>query len=166
MGNLIVTSDFNNVIASDVYTTDELDVAIETYETKLIYELLGVELAELFIDDLDIDGVPQTQRFIDIYEAWTKELNNELVSSIGIKQMLVKVVGFNFVRFQPQTNTIQGNTQAQGTINQPSAMSYTSLIVSYNEAIATYKAIQSFILVNIADYPEYKGVYKSFASWA
>jgi len=87
--------------------------------------------------------------------------------SDGMKVMLVKWVFFHYVRTQPQTNTIQGNTQAEGTINMPSAMSYTSLCIDYNKMISTFKAIQSYIeSVKDADYPTFKGVLKHYMSWA
>jgi hypothetical protein len=166
MGILVATSDFNGQISTDKYTIDELDVAIDTYEKRLIYELLGVELADLFFADLDANGVPQTQRFVDIYEAWTKDINNYLVSSLGIKEMVKKYIIYYYTRTQSQTNTIQGDTQVANNLNNPSAMAYTSLVLMYNECIKTYEAIQYYINANSSVYPEYKGMYKMFHSWA
>jgi hypothetical protein len=168
MGILISASDFigENKIATDVFTDAELDNFITLYESKLLYELLGIELYILFIADL-IGGVPQTAKYVTIYDAFVKEIDNEMITSDGMKVMLVKWVFFHYVRTQPQTNTIQGNTQSEGTINMPSAMSYTSLVIDYNKMILTFKAIQTYIeSVKDADYPTFKGVYKNYMSWA
>ena len=168
MGILISASDFTgeNKIATDVFTDAELDTFITIYEAKLLYELLGIELYDLFIADL-VAGVPQTPKYVTIYDAFVKEIDDEMITSDGMKVMLVKWVFFHYVRTQPQTNTIQGNTEAMGTINQPSAMSYTSLCIDYNKMISTFKAIQSYIeSVKDADYPTFKGVYKNYMSWA
>jgi hypothetical protein len=162
MGLIITSSDFSSIIATDVFTVDEVDGAIDTYEKQLIYELLGVELANLFIGDLDVNGVPQTQRFLDIFESWFKTIDEDVVQSVGMKQMLVWWVFFFYVREQWQDNSIQGNVENEGSINRDSRMSYATLVKNYNVAIKTYKAIQSFINQNSDTYPEFKGMYKEF----
>lgn len=168
MGILISASDFigENKIATDVFTDAELDAFITIYEAKLLYELMGIELYDLFIADL-VAGVPQTAKYVTIYDAFVKEIDDEMFMSDGMKVMLVKWVFFHYVRTQPQTNTIQGNTQNEGTINMPSAMSYTSLCIDYNKMISTFKAIQNYIeSVKVADYPTFKGILKHYMSWA
>ena len=161
MGVLIASSDFSSIIATDVYTVNEIDGAIDTYELQLIYEMLGVELAELFLDDLS-GGVPISARFIEIFESWFKTINEEVVQSLGMKQMLVWWVFFFYVREQWQDNSIQGNVENQGSINTDSRMSYATLQKNYNQAIKTYKAIQAYIEENLTTYPEYKGMSKEY----
>ena len=161
MGILITSSDFSSIIATDAYTSSEVDGAIDTYEQQLIYELLGVELAELFIANV-IDHAPTEERFVDIFESWFKEIDETLIKSIGMKQMLVWWVFFFYVREQSQDNSIQGNVQNQGSINYDSKMSYATLVKNYNTAIQTFKAIQTFIESNLSIYPEYKGVCKEY----
>ena len=168
MGILITSADFtgDNDIATDVYTTVDMDAAISEYESKLLYELLGIELYDLFVADL-VNKVPQTAKYLTIYNAFVKEIDDVMVFSLGMKKMLVKWVYFQYVRTQPQTNTIEGNTEAQGTVNKPSAMSYTSLVLEYNKMISTFKAIQTYIeSVKDEDYPTFKGVCKEYMSWA
>jgi len=168
MGILITSADFTgeNIIATDVYTEERLNSFIATYEAKLLYELLGIELYDLFVADL-VNKVPQTAKYLTIYNAFVKEINDKMYTSDGMKVMLVKWVYFHFVRTQPQTNTMQGNTESDGTINKPSAMSYTTLVLDYNKMIETFKAIQAYIeSVKDADYPTFKGVCKEYMSWA
>jgi len=168
MGILITSADFTgeNVVATDVYTEERLNSFIATYEAKLLYELLGIELCDLFVADL-VNKVPQTAKYLTIYNAFVKEVNDKMYTSDGMKVMLVKWVYFHFVRTQPQTNTIQGNTESDGTINKPSAMSYTTLVLDYNKMIETFKAIQAYIeSVKDADYPTFKGICKEYMSWA
>lgn len=169
MGLIINTSDFasgENAIATDSYTVAELEIIINTYETQLLYELLGVELYDLFVADLS-GGVPQDVIYEDIFNPFTKEINDNLVQSLGIKSMLIKWVYFFYVRTQSQTNSMQGNTQNQGTVNKPSAMSYSTLIVQYNQCMKTFKAIQTYIEENKElVYPTYKGIFKQYNSWA
>jgi hypothetical protein len=162
MGLIIASSDFSSIIATDVYTVSEVDGAIDTYEKQLIIELLGVELGDLFIDDLDVNGVPTTQRFTDIFESWFKQYDDVIYQSVGMKQMLVWWVFFFYVREQWQDNSINGNVESEGSISRDSKMSYVTLIKNYNVAIKTYKSIQKFIEENKSTYPEYKGICKEY----
>jgi len=156
MGLLINEDDFASLIATDVYTTDELTLAIAEYEKPLLYELLGIELYDLFVADL-VNKVPQTAKYLTIYNAFVKTIDDKIVMSDGMKKMLVKWVRFHYVRQQPQTNTIQGNTEVEGNLNKPSKMSYTSLVIQYNQMIETFKAIQTYIeSVKDADYPTFQ----------
>jgi len=166
MGLLINEDDFASLIATDVYTTDELTLAIAEYEKPLLYELLGIELYNLFVADLD-NGVPQSTIYLTIYNAFVKEIDDKMITSQGMKEMLVQWVFFYMVRTQPQNNSIQGNVESQGTINKPSTMSYTTLVLKYNKCITNFKAIQKYIeSVKDADYPTYKGICKEYLSWA
>lgn len=167
MGLLISESDFSDIIATDAYTEAELILAIDEYEKPLLYELLGIELYDLFVSDLDVNGVPQTPIYETIYNPFVKEIEDRMVTSQGMKKMLVQWVSFFYIRTQSQNNTIHGNVQSQGTINTPSAMSYGTLVTNYNKCIENFKAIQSYIIsVKDADYPTFKGVYKEFMAWA
>jgi hypothetical protein len=166
MSYIVSITDFETgttAIATDNFTEEELQTAIDTYELTLLYEMLGVELCDLFIADLD-DGEPQTQRFIDIFNAWFKDINGDLIQSLGIKQMLVKWIFFFYVRQQSQVNTISGNEQSESSINYFSKMGFATLVNEYNYCISTFKSIQRYIIANGSTYPEYKGIHKDYIS--
>jgi hypothetical protein len=168
MGILINSDDFktgDTIIAGDAFTIAKITSAISVHEKQILSELLGVELCALFILDLSA-GVPQTAKYLAIYNAFIKQDEKYLYSSIGMKELVKKWVRFHFVRTQPQSNTIQGNTISPGTIATPSIMSFTSLVLDYNKMIESYHSIQYFIEENIADYPTYKGIKKESMSWA
>lgn len=166
MGLLINEDDFASLIATDVYTEADLTLAIDEYENPLLYELLGIELYNLFVADL-VNGVPQTAKYLTIYNAFVKEIDDKMVTSQGMKEMLVQWVFFYFVRTQPQSNSIGGNVENQDTINKPSEMSYTTLVLKYNKCITNFKSIQTYIKsVKDTDYPTYKGICKEYMSWA
>jgi len=167
MGLLISESDFSDIIATDVYSEAELTLAIDEFEKPLLYELLGIELYDLFVADLDVNGEPQAAKYLTIYNAFVKEINDYMVTSQGMKKMLVQWVYFYYARTQSQNNSIQGNVQSQGTINQPSTMSYGTLVTNYNKCIDNFRAIQTYIeSVKDTDYPTFKGVYKEYLAWA
>ena len=97
MGILITSADFTgeNVVATDVYTEERLNSFIAAYEAKLLYELLGIELCDLFVADL-VNKVPQTAKYLTIYNAFVKEINDKMYNSDGMKLMLVKLGLFPF----------------------------------------------------------------------
>ncbi len=169
MGILISKEDFEEgqtSISTNSFTLAEVDLAIDTYEKTLLIELLGIELFNLFDADLDA-MVPQSPIYLEIYNSFFKEINNKLVESKGMKQMLVKWVWFYYVRQQSQSNSIAGNVQSDSTASSPSRMSYATLMKEYNECIETFCAIQTYInSVKDASYPAFKGVRKQFMSWA
>ena len=168
MGILINSDDFktgDTIIAGDAFTIAKITSAISVHEQQILSELLGVELCALFINDL-VSGVPASAIYLDIYNAFIKQDEKFLYYSIGMKELVKKWVRFHFVRTQPQTNTIQGNTTSPGTIATPSIMSFTTLVLDYNIMIESYNSIQYFIEQNLEDYPTYKGIKKESMSWA
>jgi hypothetical protein len=167
MGLIISTADFKtgtNAISTNRLTTGELDSAIDTYELTILYDLFGIELYELFDADL-VNGVPQSQIYLEVFNPFVKLINDVQYQSIGIKQMLVKWVYFFYVRTQSQNNAIGGNTQSENSISSMSKMAYIFAVDDYNTMIRTYKAIQTYIeSKKETDYPTYKGLCKEFMS--
>jgi len=164
---IVQLSDFtgDNAIATDVFTQNELQLAIDANEKTLIYELLGIELAAAFITNLS-NYAPVDPIYLEFFNPFIKEINTVFTESKGMKQMLDTIIFFEYVRKQSQTNTIQGNTQVDGNLNMPSAMNWTTLTIKYNDAIKTFRAIQDYIKSNKTTYPTFKGIYKEYMSWA
>lgn len=169
MGIIINLSDFkgNYSIATDVYTSAELTEYINEREEKILIELLGKELYDLFVDDL-VDGVPQSAKFVKIYNKFFEVINDENVDSQGMVVMLAKFIYAGFSSEQSQNNTIAGNSQSQSTINLPSRINYNTIMFRFNEALTSYLSIQYFIeeyFISL-EYTGYDGRLKIPMSWA
>ena len=113
MGLVLSSSeDFNfgkyQINDADV-TRQNLKEYVKQNEKKLIYELLGIELGDLFIADLDADKKPQTQRFIKIFEPLAFNFGHKLIMSDGIKELLQGFVFSEFVKEQNFKNNINGS---------------------------------------------------------
>jgi hypothetical protein len=164
MGILLSNNDFigNYSIPQNIYTKELLDYYIDENEEPILYGLLGVDLANLFIADLS-NGVPQSARFLAIYNAFAYNENYQMVLSKGIKEMLKGFVYFDFVRNQQNESEISGATQKKGTNSTPSNYQGVWLVKFYNNACDTYKAIQEYIEKENATYPEYKGSKLNYA---
>ncbi len=118
---------------------------------------MGVKLGKLFIADL-VNGVPQTQRFIDIFNAFAFQPDTysfnltcwcayRIFESKGIKDILLHLIFYQYTY-----KTTIGATQSGATINK-SEVSNTLNPYSgsrfaeqkYNEALSDIEAIQWYI---------------------
>ena len=139
---------------------DDLDTFIKDYEAMYLLKLLGAELYNLFISDLDANTIqkPQNQIYLDIFDPFNKDESKCIVSSKGIRKMLVMFIYFHYIRETQLTNTATGTTK-----NRPElavmASYKNNIIKSFNEANNTAKAIQWFICKNSDIYPNYNGQY-------
>jgi hypothetical protein len=164
MGILINKEDFIGKwsIAFNEYTSEELDDFIEENEKKFIVSLLGAELGQLFIDDL-VSQVPQTARFISIYNEFFIDDGDCVFISDGMKKMMLGFVFFDYVRHQDKKNTISGMVQNESELaNQ--IPSFNVVVNRYNLAAETAKNIQWYICENEPTYPEYNGQFIDYTS--
>lgn len=166
MGILITSADFigKYKISTNSFQADKLNDFITQYEQKYLYNLLGKELADLFIADL-VAKVPVTSRFTDIYNAINLNLYNQIHESDGMKDMVLGFIYFEWMRKMPINATITG---AERSINENStnAGQLFDIYGRYNDAVNDYKTIQLFILDDLATYPEFLGVEKDFSHWS
>ena len=172
---IVKTSDFTGfyALSQNKFDKDALTEYITTFEKKYLQNLLGCELYDLFIADLDIDGVPQTLIYEKIYDPFCLDgLNDgcycgEYYNSEGIKAMLKGFIYFHYLSDQRLKNTISGTvTNAnensyKAEVNELITLNYRR----FNNSVFTYKAIQKYIQKNIIDYPTYKGVCKEMLFW-
>lgn len=164
--SILQTSDFKGEfkISSTVYT--ELTSEIETYEKFYLLRMLGADLYNLFIADLTATTpqVPQTARFIALFDSFDIDDGSCLRTSEGIKQMLVQFVYFHFIR---ESNYEQTDSGVMRTVSEVSGiLPYNgfNLVESYNKGIDNYNEIQWFILDDPTTYPEENIQLLSFTS--
>ena len=79
--SIVVNTDFKGEYNVSKNCYDQLDTYIEKYEKKYLTKLLGAELYALFIADLTVTDpqVPQTQRFLDIFNDFSIDEANIFV---------------------------------------------------------------------------------------
>ena len=160
MSNIIQISDFDEgrfEISYNSFQEADLQSFIDLNEVEYLANLLGAELYDLFIADLSA-GVPQTQRFIDIYEAFLLQDECDLCQSRGMKEMLKSFIYFHYVRdtyTRQTTNGVKQTTGENSVSLETVAHDFTS---KYNKGVDTYRCIQKKICENLDDYPEYKGI--------
>jgi len=164
----ITPANFKNgllCIATTVHTESDLQDYIDKYEVDYLQDLLGCELYGLFIADL-VNGVPQTQIYIDIYNKFCidDDCGHQRVSE-GMITMLEKFIFFEYVRDQKVKNTNTGNVVSQAEASRETMFPESRLYTIYNEGIKSYCNIQWYICENLTDYPTFEGIVKRKTSW-
>lgn len=166
MGLLIVKTDFvgKYALATSTKGNDNIDSYIAEYEEQILIDLLGLELFELF--KADVDGVtkkPVTPIYLTLYDRLNFEYCNHLLTSFGLKNILLSIIYFYYVRDNTVKQTVNGSVNIQTEVSQPADKTY--LLLRYNEAVTAYSVIQRYCLENKDDvYPTFKGTYKQVAS--
>lgn len=187
---MITSSDFTgyHAIAQNPDTQTRLTEYITLYMRQYLVELLGYELYQLFIADLDVDNVPQTERFTVIFEALSIEGAQEVWIPYGVRKsrcfddnrdeaveptfsegiiaMLKGFIFFEFVNEYGLSVSQTGVVINKDENSEPANGKGVALIESrYNRSIKSFKVIRRYILDHLSDYPEYKGIEKDSSYW-
>ena len=178
---LLTYSDFASGKYRISQTTDtqtDLTFYITKFEKQYLIKLLGKSLYDLFVASYS-SGLP-TGIYLTLYNEFAEDNENSgfvfyrldgaifpsvesgaeaepVVFSEGIKEMLKGFIYFEFVKDQYSQNTPNGNVQKENenAILLPQIQS--NLKEKYNNAVATYRAIQWYIGQHIEDYSTYNG---------
>jgi len=144
------------------------ELVLEEYlalvECEYLTKLFGVELYELFLADLDPQGLPQTQRFIDIYIKFSIQpedcnYGNPIYTSMGLIEMLKGIVYFLYVRgsFTKLTNNGPKLTDSENSVNI--RHNEHDIFTWFNMSVEYWCAIQYRMRTESPDvYPEFRGL--------
>ena len=153
--SIVVNTDFTGEYNISKNCYDQIDFYIEKYEKKYLLKLLGAELYDLFISDLTVSDpqVPQTQRFLDIFNSFNIDESSCVVTSEGIRKMLTQLIYFHYVRENQVINTAGGTVSNSVELGLPASFKG-NIVQAYNEGVDNSHAIQWYICDNSTDYPE------------
>lgn len=148
-------------IASNKFS--DLQSYIDEYEPKYLRMLMGADLYALFVADL-VANVPQTARFISVFDPFNIDDGDCLMVSEGIKKMLVQFIYYHYVVDMAFTNTQAGNVRNSMELSEQLGYKGSNTVQAYNEGVNNYKSIQWFICDNSEDYPEENSQYLTYTS--
>lgn len=139
-----------------------LQEVIDDVECEYLVKLLGVELYELFMADLDPQGVPQTQKYIDIYDKFQIQVDdcgaNTIYQSLGMKKMLKAIVYYLYQRDQYTRATDNGPKKTRSENSEAARKVEHDIFSRWNRAVRWWYAIQYRMKTeNPDDYTEYEG---------
>lgn len=165
---LLSLSDFTTLfsLAQATASNPTLQAFIDKYEASYIKRILGVELGEKFITDVqgeDADSDEIESRFQILIDGFTKQDScGHIMENRGMKEILAALVYYHYV-----TETQAKHTQSGVTLNQAEV----STILSpenatrfgeqkWNGALSSIEAVQWWCDVeDRANYTEYNGTY-------
>jgi hypothetical protein len=159
--SIIQVTDFANgkfIIPTNPMQTTDLQTYIDDAQRSFLVQLLGVELYDLFIADL-VNNVPQSARFIKIFNPFNDQTNDVLTISDGMKEMLKGFVYYLYLRDLVNRATTTGLTKSLPENADNVSGVWYDLNRRYNESVETYKVIQNYmVVVDPTNYKEYEGV--------
>ena len=162
MGVIINETDFEEEgfyrIPSDQYSESGLTEAIALHEEAYLSCLLGVELYQLFKDDLS-GQVPQDPIYEDIFNPFITEIDDQVIQSEGMKNMVKGFIYWEVMKDRSYVTKESGN-HTMDNENAQNLSSYNNAMVSekrFNRGRRSAMAIQQFICEYPEVYPTYNG---------
>lgn len=167
MGILIETADFKGKYKVSQNSYTELDRYIEKYEDIYLFELFGLELYTLFIADLDtqVPKQPQSAEFKEIYNPLKIMHNDNPIHSVGMREMLLGFIYFEYMRDEKYKSTVSGKVTNVSENSREASFTEFNIYDRYNGSVQAYNAIQCFMLINADIYPLFKGQMKFPSYW-
>lgn len=155
---IVNSSDFVNKfeLAVNQFNESKIDAYIDRYEPYYLSQLLGKELKDLFISDLDVNNIPQTPIYETIYNPLSIDLDSQVVFSYGIKEMLLGFIYYHFTKDETIKQTPVGSVKPN-TENSLNVGTSQYLTNRFNESVESLIAIQRYIIENENDYPTFNG---------
>ena len=153
--SIVTKDDFVGEIKVPKTSFSELDNFILEFEEDILVELMGGELYSLFKADLTQTQpqIPQTDRFIKIFNPFIIDHQELVIVSKGIKRMLAQFIYFEFIRGTQYENSATGTMKTNTELGRHADGEGNEVMI-YNKGVSNAHAIQWYIHENIEDYPE------------
>lgn len=165
--SILKTTDFQSgmvKIAQSQYTTADLSEFIsDEKQYQKIREILGYDLGQELIDDLSGDpAVPQTDKWTDIWDEFSYEWEDVSLYSLGIKEILKRLVYCDFEIYQRDMNTANG----EQIVQQEASVAATGMkrVRLFNKAVESIRTIQIYVDDRPNTYSDFDGNYFEFDS--
>lgn len=161
MGRFVAVEDFltGEFLISQQDQTDDLQAVIDRLEEEILQDLLGKEMYDLFIADLDtapFPQVPQAARFTAIFEKFFQD-DPFYLRSEGMIKMLQAMIWFEWTKGLGMENTPVGVIRNEFENSTNLSAVAANLEMDYNRGVRTFLSILDFIILDTTTYPEYSG---------
>jgi hypothetical protein len=134
---------------------DSVQNYIDKYEKLYLTKVLGAELYDLFVADLD-SGIPVDPIYYSLYDSFSVDETGCIRIYEGMKEMLKQFCYFHIIRDLGVKKGIGGVGKYQDEVASTGYNGF-NIVEAYNEAIDNAYAVQWFICENDTDYPTYNG---------
>lgn len=161
MSRFVAVTDFlqGEFLISLQDQTADLQAVIDRSEEEILQDLLGKEMHDLFIADLDtvpFPQVPQAPRFTAIFDKFHQD-DPFYLRSEGMIRMLQAMIYFEWVKQTGMQQSPVGviQNEFENGINLSAVAA--GLEMTHNRGIRTFLSILDFIILDQTTYPEYSG---------
>lgn len=132
-----------------MYTNQTIQDYIDRYEPLYLMQLFGAKMYDEFVSDMGIFNIPISPNFQKLYNPFHENYAfNRLVVSNGLIDMLKGFVYFEYCKDLTNQMTVNGNVRPTGENSGDVSTLYSMMYARYNEAIKTFRAIQTHIVNN------------------
>lgn len=154
-------------LATGMYEQQKINNYIDLYTNRLLAELMGVELYDLFVADLDpVTFLPVDPIYVKIYNPFMhQDANCCVMISDGMVDMIKGFIYFMYLKDQINQVWVSGNVAPIGENSKDISTLSQQIYTRYNQGVFTYHAIQQYMCDNSSDYPKYKGQSKLTTYW-
>lgn len=133
-----------------MYDQAKLQDYIDIYEKRYLIELFGAELYNDFIADLNNQNVPKSPNFLFVFNPFYENVMlHTIIQSEGIKQMLKGFIYFEYLKDTTNQMTPNGVVIPSNENSTTASTLYTMMYARYNEAMRSFRAIQTHITINL-----------------
>jgi hypothetical protein len=138
-----------------IYDQSKITAYIAKYEPRYMRELLGAQLYEDFVSDIDQQSnEPKSPNFQTLYNPFAVDVNlYRILESEGIKEMLIGFLYFEYIKDTSNTITPFGNTVSRSELSKLATSLQSLMYNRYNESVRTFMAIREYIVLNWNDFP-------------
>lgn len=156
--SIVAKEDFTGEYSIAQTLTDHLDLFILKYEKQYLIKMLGATMYASFISDLSVSTpqAPITASNLLYFNSFAYDEDNIIITSEGIRSILVKFIYFEYIRETQLVNTSNG-TSSNAIELGVNASYKNNILKAYNNAIEEVKAVQWYIYDNESVYPDFNG---------
>ncbi|HKZ36478.1 MAG TPA: hypothetical protein VJ184_02430 [Chryseolinea sp.] len=163
---LLTLADFDGFygLAKSIDNNPLLQEYIDRFEESYIKRILGVELGQLFIDDIkgeDSDSASIESRFQIILDPFQKQ-DGSIYESKGMKKILAGLIYSEFVEdnqiFHSQSGATTNRAEVSDVLNPVTAAEFAA--TKWNSSVISIMAVQWWCETeDTTNYAEYDGTY-------
>lgn len=157
--SLISSQDFTGIYAvgKNVLTSTEIEQFIALKEDAYCSMLFGAEFWDEIKATIDY-GESDEPLYNVLIQPFNKDVRCDVLNSIGLKNMLIGLIYFDFIAYSSTRPNFAGGLSAKKAENSEVSVSpQIQAHDKWNESVMTSRSIQVYIKANRKDYPLFKG---------
>lgn len=140
----------------------DVQACIDSVEELALLQLFGVEFKDIVLQGV-VDEDPIYEK---LYNPFTfQDSCDRIWQSKGVKEMLLGFVYFEWYATHSVAVVLDGQRENESENSKSASSLKANNEKRYNDAVKTYRAIQTYIIENFEIYPEFKGQSKLLMNW-